>query len=203
MLGWTADYDSLVTLTQKKHHPRYIRHVHRRRRNEATYFTQNVVPRPIDPPNLFHCAPRLVVALGGATCSIDHCIDCPSALGVVQLPVSSYAPSTFYHAPFPSLMASLSIWLSSAVLVIDRNGTLPYPKICGFGVLAMMMHVLVLLVAIQKLASTSHVLMMIASGLFFFETGAFLLVVTFFRHEISATSQTERLRQHHYDDEFS
>ncbi len=67
----------------------------------------------------------------------------------------------------------------------------------------MIMHVLVLMVAVQKLASTWNVLMMIASGLFFFETGAFLLVVTFFRHEITSTSQTERLRQHHYDDEFS
>ena len=100
------------------------------------------------------------------------------------------------------MVINLVWYMSSAVLVIDRNGTLPYPKICGFGVLAMIMHILVLLVAIKK-ANTWHVLMMIASGLFFVETGAFLLVVTFFRHEITATSQTERLRQHHYDNEFS
>jgi hypothetical protein len=65
----------------------------------------------------------------------------------------------------------------------------------------MLMHLLVLLVAIQQLSNTWHMLMMIASGLFFVETGAFLLVVTFFRHEITTTSQTERLRQ--YDNEFS
>ena len=98
---------------------------------------------------------------------------------------------------------TISIY-SSAVLVIDRNGTLPYPKICGFGVAAMLMHILVLLVAIQALSNTWHMLMMIASGLFFVETGAFLLVVTCFRHEITITAtQTERLRQQHYDDEFS
>jgi hypothetical protein len=65
----------------------------------------------------------------------------------------------------------------------------------------MLMHLVVLLVAIQQLSNTWHMLMMIASGLFLVETGAFLLVVTFFRHEITTTSQTDRLRQ--YDNDFS
>lgn len=65
----------------------------------------------------------------------------------------------------------------------------------------MLMHLVVLLVAIQQLSNTWHMLMMIASGLFLVETGAFLLVVTFFRHEITTTSQTERLRR--YDNDFS
>lgn len=86
----------------------------------------------------------------------------------------------------------------SAVLVIDQNGTLPYTKICGFGVVAMLAHLLVFLIAIQDLSDTGHMLMAIASGLFFIETGAFLLVVTAFRREIR-TIQNEPLRR--YNDE--
>ena len=66
----------------------------------------------------------------------------------------------------------------------------------------MLFHVTVLLVAIQNTKETWHMLMMIASGLFFVETGAFLFVVTCFRHEITITSQNESLRQQ-YDGEFS
>lgn len=87
----------------------------------------------------------------------------------------------------------------SAVLVIDENGTLPYRKICGFGIFAMLAHLLVFLVATQELADSWHTLITIASGLFFVETGAFLLVVTTFRHEIT-TSQSDPLNR--CDDEF-
>ena len=80
----------------------------------------------------------------------------------------------------------------SAVLVIDQNGTLPYGKICGFGVAAMLAHLLVFTVAIQLLSDTAHMLMTVASSLFFVETGAFLLVVTIFRREI-VTAQNEPL----------
>lgn len=75
----------------------------------------------------------------------------------------------------------------SAVLLIDQNGTLPYTKICGFGVVAMLAHLLVFMVAIQDMADTGHMLITIASGLFFVETGAFLLVVTGFRHTITTS----------------
>ncbi len=74
---------------------------------------------------------------------------------------------------------------ASAVLVVDENGALPYRKVCGFGIFAMLAHLLVFLVATQELADTWHTLITIASGLFFVETGAFLLVVTAFRHEIT------------------
>ena len=82
----------------------------------------------------------------------------------------------------------------SAVLVIDRNGQLPYAKICGFGVIAMLAHLLVFMVAIQGLSDTWHMLMTIASGLFFVETGAFLLVVSAFRREVT-TTQNEPLNR--------
>ncbi len=56
----------------------------------------------------------------------------------------------------------------------------------------MLSHLLVFMVAIQQLSNTVHMLMAIASGLFFIETGAFLGVVTIFRHEIT-TSYNEPL----------
>ena len=51
----------------------------------------------------------------------------------------------------------------------------------------MLSHVLVFAVAIRELSDTAHMLMTIASALFFIETGAFLLVVTLFRRQIVAT----------------
>jgi hypothetical protein len=78
--------------------------------------------------------------------------------------------------------------------VIDWNGRLPHAKICGFGAIAMLAHVLVFTVAIQDLSDTWHMLMTIASGLFFVETGAFLLVVSVFRREVT-TSQNEPLHR--------
>ena len=76
--------------------------------------------------------------------------------------------------------------------MIDWNGRLPHAKICGFGAIAMLAHVLVFTVAIQDLSDTWHMLMTIASGLFFVETGAFLLVVSAFRREVT-TTQNEPL----------
>jgi hypothetical protein len=64
----------------------------------------------------------------------------------------------------------------------------------------MLAHLLVFMVAIQELADTWHTLMTIASGLFFVETGAFLLVVTAFRHEIT-TFQNDPLNRN--NNEFS
>ncbi len=77
----------------------------------------------------------------------------------------------------------------SAVHVIDRNGRLPCAKICGFGVIAMLAHSLVFTVAIRALSDAWHMLMTIASCLFFVETGAFLLVVSAFRREITAPQE--------------
>mmetsp|Transcript_13406 Transcript_13406/g.29117 ORF Transcript_13406/g.29117 Transcript_13406/m.29117 type:complete len:148 (-) Transcript_13406:1236-1679(-) len=127
--------------------------------------------------------------------------------GQAILPIYSIALLTwwwhFETRPFQLVLASVVLpiwaWYSyHAVIVIDQNGTLPYTKICGFGVVAMVAHLLVLMVTIQELADTGHMLMAIASGLFFVETGAFLLVVTTLRHEIT-TSQNEPLNR---DDNF-
>lgn len=91
-----------------------------------------------------------------------------------------------------SIILPLWSWYSyHAVLVIDQtSGSLPYPKVCGFGAAAMVSHLEIFLVAMQELSDTHHMLMAIASGLFFVETGAFLLVVTVFRHEITTTPPT-------------
>lgn len=74
--------------------------------------------------------------------------------------------------------------MHSAVLAIDQNGALPYSKICTCGVMAMLAHLLVFFVAVQQLSDIAHMLMTVASALFFVETGAFLLVVTAFRREV-------------------
>ena len=65
----------------------------------------------------------------------------------------------------------------------------------------MLAHLLVFLVAIRGLSDTGHMLMTIASGLFFIETGAFLLVVSAFRREIRTTTQNEPLRRYSDEDE--
>lgn len=58
----------------------------------------------------------------------------------------------------------------------------------------MLAHALVFTVAIRALSDAWHMLMTIASCLFFVETGAFLLVVSAFRCEI-APSQNEPLNR--------
>lgn len=50
----------------------------------------------------------------------------------------------------------------------------------------MLAHLLTFDLATHDLSDTGHMLMMIASGLFFVETGAFLLVVTACRREITS-----------------
>ncbi len=65
----------------------------------------------------------------------------------------------------------------SAVLVIDRDGRLPCAKICGFGVIAMLAHSLVFTVAIRALSDAWHMLMTIASCLFFVETTVTTVVI--------------------------
>ena len=57
----------------------------------------------------------------------------------------------------------------------------------------MISHIVVLLVAIQELTNSVHMIITIVSGLAVVETGAFLLVVTAFRHEITSP-QNEPLR---------
>ena len=59
----------------------------------------------------------------------------------------------------------------------------------------MLAHLLTFMVAIQELAHTAHMLVMIVSGLAFVETGAFLLVVTAFRNEINVSLQNEPLNR--------
>ena len=59
----------------------------------------------------------------------------------------------------------------------------------------MLAHLLTFMVATQELADTGHILMTIASGLFFVETGAFLLVVTAFRREITSQSENQLLNR--------
>ena len=93
-------------------------------------------------------------------------------------------------------------WYSyNSVLIIDESGTLPYSKVCTFGVTAMLAHLLVFMVAVRELSDTGHMLMMIASALLFVETFAFLLVVTAFRHEIRTSPQNEPFNHNNHDDE--
>lgn len=101
-----------------------------------------------------------------------------------------------------SLVLPIWSWYSyNAVVCIDeQHGALPYPKICTLGVLAMIAHLLTFVVATQDLSDTSHMLLAIASGLFFVETGAFLLVVTTFRNEI-ASSVSQPLYSNGQEDE--
>lgn len=111
--------------------------------------------------------------------------------------------------PFQLVLSALifppwSIYSYKTVIALDeRNGALPYPNICGFGVLAMLAHLLVFLVAIQDLSDTFHMLLTVASGLFFVETGAFLLVVTAFRNEIAQPTATRPLNSGRDDDYYS
>ena len=93
--------------------------------------------------------------------------------------------------PFRLVLASLVLpawaWFSyRAVLALDRDATLPYINFCGFGSAAMVAHLLTFTVAVRELSDMVHMLMTIASGLFFVETCAFLLVVTVFRNEITS-----------------
>mmetsp|Transcript_39427 Transcript_39427/g.85028 ORF Transcript_39427/g.85028 Transcript_39427/m.85028 type:complete len:149 (+) Transcript_39427:188-634(+) len=124
--------------------------------------------------------------------------------GQAILPIYSVALLTWWWhldtRPLQLILASavLPVWAwysYHAVLVIDRNGTLPYTNICGFGVVAMLAHSLTFLVAIQHLADTVHMLVAVASGLFFVETGAFLIVVTAFRREIAFQNENQLLNR--------
>ena len=63
----------------------------------------------------------------------------------------------------------------------------------------MLAHLFTFLVAIRELSDTGHTLMAVASGLFFVETGAFLLVVTAFRREVTLFPQGRHL---YIDEEF-
>ena len=58
------------------------------------------------------------------------------------------------------------------------------------GLLAEISHVLVFSTALPNLGSTVSMLMLIASGLFFIETGVFLGVVTAFRRTSPTTNPT-------------
>ena len=78
-------------------------------------------------------------------------------------------------------------WFSYRVVAIDScGGKLPYRNVCVFGVVSMMVHLSIFLsVLSDDLSGAGNMLMLVASGLFFVETGAFLLVVTAFRNEIA------------------
>ena len=83
-----------------------------------------------------------------------------------------------------------------AVVAIESEGVsreLPYRNVCVFGVVVMMVHLWVFLCTLRNLSGKGNMLMLVASGLFFVETGAFLLVVTFFRGEIAEGAE-ERVR---------
>jgi len=108
---------------------------------------------------------------------------------------------------FAALVLPIWAWYSyHAVLIVDQNnGTLPYRNICGFGVVAMLAHLLTFRVAIQSWAdsTTGHMLLAIFSGLAFVETGAFLLVVTALRREVvDADEQSHAMRMNHRGGDF-
>jgi hypothetical protein len=111
--------------------------------------------------------------------------------------------------PFQLVLAAIvfppwSVYSYNTVIALDEgNGALPYPNICSFGILAMLAHLLIFLVAIQDLADTVHMLLTVASGLFFMETGAFLLVVTACRNEIAPQLSTRPLNPYGNEEHYS
>jgi hypothetical protein len=77
--------------------------------------------------------------------------------------------------------------------VVSYRSIFVHPKyrtIVAGGALTMVAHIGVFSVAIQELSDTFHLFMCIASGLFFVETGAFLMVATFFRASLERHYQT-------------
>jgi hypothetical protein len=70
------------------------------------------------------------------------------------------------------------------------------------GLLVELAHAFVFAVAMKQLSDTFHLIMMIASGLFFIETAAFLTVVTAFRpvSGIFGGGGSNRMDHTHYQD---
>jgi hypothetical protein len=91
------------------------------------------------------------------------------------------------HQPAQLLVPSLCLpywsYLSYRSIFVEFS----YKTIVIGGALAELSHVLVFTVAIQALDKTMHLLMCIASILFFVETAAFLAVVTAFRPRTGET----------------
>lgn len=102
----------------------------------------------------------------------------------------SYHGNAFILVPAACVLCFWSFFSYRVVfhLMLGSRGTPTqtfYPKTCIVGIFAMISHLSTFLVAIQNYKeSTTHLLMSVASGLLFVETGAFLVVVTTLREEI-------------------
>mmetsp|Transcript_97443 Transcript_97443/g.146035 ORF Transcript_97443/g.146035 Transcript_97443/m.146035 type:complete len:156 (+) Transcript_97443:374-841(+) len=101
----------------------------------------------------------------------------------------------------PSLFLPYWCYLSYRSIFVEFS----YRKILVGGVLAQISHIIVFVVALESVAKTMHLLMCIASALFFVETLAFLLVVTAFRPrpDGSRDSAGEPLQSYQNNDQLS
>jgi hypothetical protein len=98
---------------------------------------------------------------------------------------------------FPSLFLPYWCFLSYGSIFCEFS----YKTILVGGLLAEISHIIVFLVALKSVEKTMHLLMCIASILFFVETLAFLLVVTAFRPRPNGSQDgtSEPLQSYHND----
>jgi hypothetical protein len=105
-------------------------------------------------------------------------------------------------APLTLLLASLFLpgwcYLSYQSIFVSFS----YKTILYGGLLVELAHAFVFAAAMKQLSDTFHLIMLIASGLFFIETAAFLTVVTAFRPASGITGRdgSNRMEPTQYQD---